>query len=818
MMFQKKNCYGRAVFQDAVFPGVFPGVFPEKTRQRSRLLGCLTLLLAVALLPSLAFAQTDQHPAEVAKEVAEKAQPTQPLPVAGGNPYPGNPALQDLYRQYPERGGQPLERFGMSLFKNGTGNADKLPMDVPIGPDYVLGPGDGLVMDISGGAPQRLQAAVDPEGRVDLPEGGTLMVSGLSLSAAERAIEQALSRRFNNPKVALSLSRLRTIRVYVVGDVERPGAYDISSQSTVLNALYAAGGPTAVGSLRLVRHYRGAQLISTVDLYDLILRGVRTDVRRLQSGDSILVPTVGTEVAVEGEVRRPARYELLREETLAEVLELAGGIAPQGSLRQISIDRIEAHQRRVEQTLPVAADATDAAVERALSEFHISDGDRVYVAPIRPYTEQSVYLSGHVFRAGPYAFHPGMKLTDFIGSYSDLLPEPANRAEIVRLTGPNRQPETIPFDIVSVLDGKDAPPVLEAFDVVRIFGRYDVDAPLVSIEGEVLKPGSYPLESGMTVADLVRAAGGFSRSAYREEAMVASYRIEQGRKVEVEQQSVDLRASASAGAAATLLKPNDVVFIRQIPGWKDIGASVTLKGEVRFPGVYGISPGERLSSLIRRAGGFLPVSYPQAAVLQRVQVRELNAQLRQQLIARIESTPRPISRGDTKDGDPARDFDQQKREIVARLKSEQDPGRLVIHISRRMEEWENTANDPPLSAGDSLLVPREPDFVLVNGQVNNTNALVYMRGKTIGNYLRDAGGVTRYADASEIFVIHADGTVAGHKGGWLSGSLRSEPATPGDLIVVPDKIVVESGTWKDLLNYVEVFSTLVIAARVALGN
>ena len=298
-----------------------------------------------------------------------------------------------------------------------------------------------------------------------------------------------------------------------MGDVERPGAYDISSQSTVLNALYAAGGPTAVGSLRLVRHYRGEQLISTIDLYDLILRGVRTDVRRLQSGDSILVPTVGTEVAVEGEVRRPARYELLREETLAEVLELAGGISPQGSLRQISIDRVEAHQRRVEQTLPVAADASDAAVERALAEFHISDGDRVYVAPIRPYTEQSVYLSGHVFRAGPYAFHPGMKLTELIGSYSDLLPEPARPG---RDRAPHRSRPAAGDDSLRHRERarrqRRTAPELEAFDVVRIFGRYDVDAPMVSIQGEVLKPGSYPLESGMTVADLVRAAGGFSRS------------------------------------------------------------------------------------------------------------------------------------------------------------------------------------------------------------------------------------------------------------------------------------------------------------------
>jgi protein involved in polysaccharide export with SLBB domain len=786
----------------------------RKPRSQGRTLWAMVLLLIAVLLPP-AHAQSAQPQPE--PEAIEKAQPSLPAPIPAGNPYPDNPALKDLYRQYPERGGKPIERFGMSLFRNGTGNADKLPMDVPIGPDYVLGPGDGVVLDISGGAPQRLPVVVDPEGKVNLPEGGTLMVAGSTLAGAERAIAQALSRRYNNPTVSLSLSRLRTIRVYVVGDVVRPGAYDISSQSTVLNALYAAGGPTEGGSLRLVRHNRGDKLISTIDLYDLILRGVRTDVRRLESGDTILVPTVGTQVVVDGEVRRPARYELLREETLAQVLELAGGIAPQGSLRQISIDRVEAHERHVQQTLPVAADASAAAVERALGEFRISDGDRVYVAPIRPYTEESVYLYGHVFRAGPYAFHPGMKLSELIASYSDLLPEPRSQAEIVRLVGANRQPETIQFDIADVLDGKEAAPELRPFDVVRIFGRYAMDAPTVSIKGEVLKPGSYPLEAGMKVSELIRGAGGFTRSAFREQALVASYEIRDGRSVQTEQKEIDLRPGGD-GSAERLLKSNDVVIVRQIPGWADIGASVTVGGEVRFPGVYGIAPGERLSSVIRRAGGFLPDAYPQVAVLQRQQVRELNAQLRQQLITRIESTPSPLSRSEAKgESDPAREFDQQKKEIVSRLKSEPEPGRLVIKISRQLEAWENTANDAPLCAGDSLLVPREPGFVLVHGQVNNTNAMIYVRGKTVGAYLRDAGGVTRYADAKGIFVIHADGTVAGRSGTGLFHSQMGVPAGPGDLIVVPDKIVVESRTWKDLLSNAQVFATLAIAARVALS-
>ena len=238
--------------------------------------------------------------------------------------------MRDLYRQYSIQGNKNIERFGANVFKNGSGNTDKLVMDIPVGPDYVLGPGDTVMLDVSGGSPQRVRAIVDPEGRLNLPGGGTLLVSGMTMQAAEQAIEQVMIRRFNDAKVDLSLTRLRTVRVYIVGDVERPGAYDISALSTVLNGLYAAGGPTSRGSLRVVRHYRGEKLIATIDLYDLLLHGVRTDVQRLQSGDSILVSTAGTQVVVDGAVRRPAMYELRNEQNLAQVLELAGGTLSRG--------------------------------------------------------------------------------------------------------------------------------------------------------------------------------------------------------------------------------------------------------------------------------------------------------------------------------------------------------------------------------------------------------------------------------------------------------------------------------------------------------
>jgi len=739
--------------------------------------------------------------------------PTLPQPKRADNPYPDNPALRDLYRQYSIQGSKTIERFGANVFRNGSGNTDKLAMDIPVGPDYVLGPGDTVMLDVSGGSPQRARAVVDPEGRVNLPGGGTLLVTGMTMQAAAQGIEQVMIRRFNDAKVDLSLTRLRTVRVYIVGDVERPGAYDISALSTVLNGLYAAGGPTSRGSLRVVRHYRGEKLVATVDLYDLLLRGVRTDTQRLQSGDSILVSTAGTQVVVDGAVRRPAMYELRNEQTLVQVLELAGGILPEASFWQISIDRVEAHERHVTRTVPIPPGADEAAVKAALAACVIQDGDRIYVAPISPFTEQSVYLEGHAFRTGKYAFHPGMKVTDLVRSYADLLPEPRNRAEIIRLDGPDLRPTTINFDLISVLDGKEQALELRPFDVIRIYGRYTLDPPKVTIAGEVLRPGVYPLADGMRVSDLIRLAGGFRRSAYREDALVASYQVEDGKSVQIEQKKVNLRQIAAGDTAADLLlKPGDQVSIRQIAGWKDIGAAVILNGEVQFPGSYGIEPGEHLSSVIRRAGGFLSEAYPRAAVFERRQIKELNEQTRLTIIRKIETTPNPVKLSETSGTNTVLAFEEQKKEMLTALRSQPASGRLVIRISADISEWENTTYDLELRAGDSLFIPKQPGFVMVTGQVANNTALIFIPGKSVGSYLKQAGGPTRSADIKKLYVIQASGRVIGNDSGGLFRSVQDVLVAPGDTIVVPDKIMVESQTWKNVLSTAQFIASLAIAA------
>ena len=249
------------------------------------------------------------------------------------NPYADVPSLYDLYVQA-GASNHPLERFGLDVFRKGTTSPDYIPMDLPVGPSYVLGPGDDLSIDLWGGVSQRLLRTVDREGRVALPEAGPVLVSGRTLGDVQEMVQRTLRTQFRDVSADVALLRLRSVRIYVVGDVNSPGGYDVSALSTPLNALFVAGGVTSRGSLRRLQHYRGNQLIEEVDAYDLLLHGIRGDLQRIENGDSLMVPPLGPVVTVEGMVRRPAIYELRNEKTLVDVLDLAGGILPAAALRQ----------------------------------------------------------------------------------------------------------------------------------------------------------------------------------------------------------------------------------------------------------------------------------------------------------------------------------------------------------------------------------------------------------------------------------------------------------------------------------------------------
>jgi protein involved in polysaccharide export with SLBB domain len=514
-------------------------------------------------------------------------------------------------------------------------------------------------------------------------------------------------------------------------------------------------------------------------------------------------------------VRRPAIYELNSEQTLDQALELAGGVLVSGELGKIKVERIQAHERKVMLSVNLPNTSDGAALETAFKNIAIKDGDIITISPILPYSDKTVYLQGHVFRPGKYPYRDGIRITDIIGSFDDLLPEPADRAEIVRLRAPDYRPYVIGFNLREVLEKHGDAPSLQPFDTVRIFGRYETDAPKASIYGEVLRPGEYPLSERMTAADLLRMAGGFKRSAYTEVADLSSYAIVHGDHVELEHREVPIgRALAGDPDTDVLLKPGDVLTIRQLGGWADIGGAITVSGEVLHPGRYGIQEGERLSSILKRVGGFLGEAYPYGAVLERDQVRQLSSKSRDELIQKLQTQ---MVSGDGTGRPESPVVVRQRQQLVDRLKQIQPSGRMVIHISPQVEKWENTPVDVEVRAGDTLIIPRKPNFVMVAGQVYNPTAITFSAGKHAAWYLRQAGGPTTLGNKKEIFVVRANGSVIGkHSGEWWSGNVLSTVLQPGDTIYVPEKIS-NGDKLKLFSESAQVMSGLAVAARVAIS-
>jgi protein involved in polysaccharide export with SLBB domain len=364
-----------------------------------------------------------------------------------------------------------------------------------------------------------------------------------------------------------------------------------------------------------------------------------------------------------------------------------------------------------------------------------------------------------------------------------------------------------------VLEKRQEAPELQPFDTVRIYGRYETDAPRVYIYGEVLRPGEYPLSEKMTAADLLRIAGGFKRSAYLAAADLASYAIVNGDHVQLEHRDVALaRAVAGETGADVPLKAGDVLTIRQMGGWNDIGGAITLSGQVVHPGRYGIQEGERLSSVLRRAGGFSPEAYPYGAVLERDQVREISSKNRDDLIRKLQAQgleTDPSGKSET----PA--VARQRQQLIEKLRQLQPNGRLIIHISTQISKWENTAADVEVRSGDTLLIPRRPNFVLVAGQVYSPAAITFSPGRHGDWYLRQAGGATGLGSKKDIFVVRANGMVVGKSASRLwTGSPLATLLEPGDTVFVPEKI---SGSDKLKLyaEIAQVASGALVAAKVA---
>ena len=847
-----------------------------------------------------------------ARRARESISPTQRM-VRRPNPYEEIPSLYDMYLQTAARP-PAVERFGMQVFENGTRDLQMVPMDLPVGPEYVLGPGDGVSVDLWGGVSRRFYRVVDREGRLSLPEVGPLLVAGKSLAQVQESVQKTLRTQFRDVSADVSLSRLRTIRVYVVGDVVRPGAYDVGSLSTPLNALFAAGGPTGRGSLRILKHSRGNELVQDVDVYDLLLHGVKGDIKRLENGDTVMVPPLGAEVTIEGMVRRPAIYEQKDEKSLADAMALAGGLLPSATLRHIEVQRTIAHEKQTMLTLDVASDEPSADAKKQLESFQIQDGDKIRIFPIAPYTQDAVYLEGHVVRPGKYSYHEGMRVTDLISSYKDLLPEPALQyGEIIRLSLPDYRPAVQSFSVADALANPAKAPELKPLDTVQFFGRYDFENPpdvsvwgdvrapgtyqtsgdihlsdaihlagglapdaatgdaqvfrymsdstlkifnvklssaldgnpaddivlnsrdrvlvhknaaaadpaTVYVKGEVARPGRYPLTAEMRISDLIRAAGGLKQSADTKTADITHYYWKDDKQVTGKQEQIVLADALLASSESnTGLNNGDVLTIKQVPGWNDLGASISIRGEVVHPGSYGIRPGEKLSSVLSRAGGFAPAAYPYGAVLLRTEVQRLEQRSYGELVQRVREQQASLKLTAASTSDPDQRLSAESAMVqwqtaLDNLTSSPPSGRVTVQISSNIKTWANTSRDVSVRDGDVLIVPKRASYVLVQGQVYGPTAVAYRPGKSAKWYLQQAGGATNLANKRATFVIRADGTVIGHGASWISGDGLNIALQPGDMVVVPEKALGGPPIWKTLFQNAQILSSITTSVILA---
>ena len=611
-------------------------------------------------------------------------------------------------------------------------------------------------------------------------------------------------------------------------------------------------------------------------------------------------------------VRRPAIYELHDESSLADVLELAGGILPTATLHHIEVQRIEAHEKRTMLALDLSPTGDADSAKKQLEGFKINDGDEVHIFPIAPYNEDAIYLQGHVLRPGRFSYKQGMNLSDLIGSYKDLLPEPApHYAEIIRLNPPDFHPSVESFDLSAALANPASGPKLQPLDTVRVFSRYDfepapevwiggevrepgkyrtsgqaylrdtiylaggvtqdasldsvqlfrtqpdgtmkilsvdlrealagnpvdniliqprdrllihrnaarVDPPTVYITGEVAKPGRYPLTTNMHVEDLVRVAGGVKRSAYTESADLARFDMNASRANPSDRLEINLTAAMSGEEKADVpLRDGDILTVRQLPRWTDIGAAMTVRGEVLHPGTYGIEPGERLSSVLARSGGLDSEAYAYGAVLMRREVRDLESKSHMELVQRVKAeqvTLKALPDTNADEKNAKLTAIGQTEATLAQLQVSAPIGRVVIHISPDMKSWRNTPADVQVRDGDVLFVPKKAGYVMVNGQVFNPTAISYRPGHSAKWYLSQAGGLTQIADKKAVFVVRADGSVIAAKNnsdGWWGGDPMSATLRAGDTIVVPEKAPkIGTRNWALLMQSASVASSVALA-------
>lgn len=693
-----------------------------------------------------------------------------------------------------------LKPFGYDLFDNPPSTFSPV-TDVPVPADYVIGPGDVLNVQLYGGnQSSNRRLTVNRDGAISFPELGPISISGLTFNAARQMIESRVMNQMIGVQANVSMGDTRAIRVFVLGEARVPGSYTVSGLATMTTALFASGGVKEIGSLRDIQLRRQGALVRRLDLYDLLIRGDTSNDVQLLPGDVIFIPPVGSTVSVDGEVRRPAIYELREEANVSDVVRIAGGLTPEADSSRGSLTRIDVNGRRI--VLDVNLNLP------AAGQFLLRNGDVLRVVRLRPQIDEGVELEGFVHRPGLFAWREGLRLTDVIGSVDELKPSADQHYILIRREGgPDRRISFSSADLTAALaaPGSAADMELAPRDRVIVFdlapGRERIIQPLltelalqsdlarptelVQVAGGVRAPGQVPLEPGMRISDLLRAGGGLLPSAYGDTAELARFNVNDSGTRQAELITIDLAAVRRGDAAADLsLQPADRLLVKETPDWKE-EQTVTLRGEVRFPGTYLLRKGETLAELLERAGGLTEQAFPEGSAFTRSDLKELEQQLLERAYERLRQDVAVLSLQAANAGQAsAREALLAGQGLLTELRGAEATGRFVIDLPGLLAGGRGSEKDVVLRDGDDLLIPKLRQEVTVIGEIQNPTSHLYQPGLKRDQYIAKSGGPSKKADKRRIYVVRADGSVATSGGSKLARGYNLA-VRPGDTIVVP---------------------------------
>jgi polysaccharide export outer membrane protein len=653
--------------------------------------------------------------------------------------------------------------FGLDIFRGATSQFQPNASG-PVDASYRLGPGDNLVLILTGDVEASYQLSVTREGFVVIPQVGQLYVANLTLGQLEQLLASRLSRVYSgvrgtsggSTRFSVSVARLRSNQVYVVGDVQRPGSFVVSSAGTALTALYAAGGPTVNGSLRRIEVRRGGRLVDTLDVYDYLIRGDASHDVRLENGDVLFVPVHGTRVRIVGEIVRPATYELKTTETLADLVRDAGGFLATASRQRVLVQRIlPPAQRGTAGRDRVTLDlVSDDIVSGAAAGTPLQNGDVVRVFPIAARVRNRITVAGNVYLPGDQGLRPNMHLSDALRGAGGVQADTyLGELLITRLQSDSTRIQ-LHASLADTLGHVVNDLALQEDDSITVFSVATFrPARYVYIGGAVNSSGRFPYREGMTMRDLILLARGLQESAYLGEAEIArlpenrdrgrtattirvpldsSYLVE--RKPNGAYDGPPGIAAPASGAPDVPLRPYDNVLILRQPGW-ELQRTVTLNGEVRYPGAYALrNKSERLSDLIVRAGGLTDEAYADGIVFNRAQSAI---------------------------------------------------GRVGVDLSSALANYE-TSDNLILRDGDNITIPAFNSTVTIRGAVNQPSTIAYVRGRSIDYYISSAGGASKDGDEGRAFVLQPSGKLESVRSRFLLPVQLPEPR-PGSIVTVPVK-------------------------------